>query len=403
MNELEALGKALRDSQESILESHHDLSRAREQVLRAGSNRTGGAVKLGWLAAAMVPVLIAVVWFGWVGRSGSLSFELADGSPGTENVWIAAPGNAERSLRFTDGSTVLLRARTRARVTSLSPDGAHVVMERGEAAVAVVPRPDSHWSFAVGPFDLKVTGTRFDVGWLPVAQRFVLQMEEGSVEIRGPGVDGVRAAVAGERVEIVLSESDRTARESGLDRRESDPAASPSATGDRSQPPPEPQLMTARGKGPTRAMPSWQELSAAGEFRDALAAAEAAGFDSLTARLGAGDLMTLGNTARYAGNSARAGQAYRALRARHSGTPQAAVAAFYLGRMTFPSSGAATFFQAYLREQPGGALSREALGRLLELRHRSGSAGEARRLARRYLAAFPGGPHAPLARKLVAE
>jgi hypothetical protein len=113
--------------------------------------------------------------------------------------------------------------------------------------------------------------------------------------------------------------------------------------------------------------------------------------------------MTLGNTARYAGNSARAGQAYRALRARHSGTPQAAVAAFYLGRMTFPSSGAATFFQAYLREQPGGALSREALGRLLELRHGSGSAGEARRLARRYLAAFPGGPHAPLARKLVAE
>ncbi len=405
MTELEALGRALREGQESVLESRHDLSRAREQVLRASSNRSGRSAKRVWLAAAIVPVLlvVVVVWFGWIGQSGPLTFELADGSRGRENVWLATLGGAERSLRFADGSTVLLRAKTRARVTSLSRDGAHVVMERGEAAVAVVPRPNAQWSFAVGPFDLQVTGTRFDVGWLPVDQRFSLRMQEGSVEIRGPGVEGVRPVVAGERVEIVLSDSDRTAHSSNLERRDPGPAALSSASGDRSAAPTESQVSSARGKAPTRAMPTWQELSAAGEFRDAMAAAEAAGFDSLAGRLGAADLMTLGNTARYAGNSARAGQAYRALRARHGGTPQAAVAAFYLGRITFPSSGAANFFQAYLREQPGGALSREALGRLLELRHRSGSAGEARRLARQYLAAFPGGPHAPLARKLAGE
>jgi len=56
-----------------------------------------------------------------------------------------------------------------------------------------------------------------------------------------------------------------------------------------------------------------------------------------------------------------------------------------------------------LRERPGGPLAREALGRLLELRHAAGESAQTREVANRYLERYPNGPHASLAQRLLED
>ncbi len=60
-----------------------------------------------------------------------------------------------------------------------------------------------------------------------------------------------------------------------------------------------------------------------------------------------------------------------------------------------------TWFETYLREEPGGSLAEQALGRVMELRRR-GAPGAARAVAERYLAAYPRGAYSKLAASLVA-
>jgi hypothetical protein len=60
---------------------------------------------------------------------------------------------------------------------------------------------------------------------------------------------------------------------------------------------------------------------------------------------------------------------------------------------------AATWFETYLQEEPGGALAEQALGRMLEIRKRD--PGAARATAERYLARYPNGAYAALARSIV--
>jgi TolA-binding protein len=109
--------------------------------------------------------------------------------------------------------------------------------------------------------------------------------------------------------------------------------------------------------------------------------------------------MTLSDVARLAKRPARGRQALMTLRQRFPGGPEAATAAFLLGRMGGDGE-AAGWFRTYLREAPGGALRREASGRLLEALSRGGDAAAAAEAARAYLKQYPRGPHAPLAERL---
>jgi len=161
---------------------------------------------------------------------------------------------------------------------------------------------------------------------------------------------------------------------------------------------PAPSATAARG-------PSWRELATGGRYVEALATV-GADFDALCIQSSAADVIVLGDVARLAGDAPRARSAYGQVRARFGGTREASIAAFSAGRMAAQEGHgpeAARWFETYLREAADGSLAREALGRAMEAREREGEHGAAKAHAVRYLATYPEGPHAPLARKIGAE
>jgi outer membrane protein assembly factor BamD (BamD/ComL family) len=95
------------------------------------------------------------------------------------------------------------------------------------------------------------------------------------------------------------------------------------------------------------------------------------------------------------------------LRRRFPGTPEAGTAAFTLGRIAFENEDAyaraAQWFDTYLHEQPAGALTGDASGRLIEAKVRSGDGIGARAAAQQYLRRFPGGPYASEARGALSK
>jgi hypothetical protein len=152
----------------------------------------------------------------------------------------------------------------------------------------------------------------------------------------------------------------------------------------------------AAGKG-------WRTLARESHFEEAVKAAEALGFDAVSKSANAADLLMLADAARLAGRGDLAKTAYTAVRTSHAGTGEAARAAFALGVMAFPSTSALPLLEEYLSQAPGGSLAPEALGRIVEIRHRSGDTAGARTAAERYLASYPKGAHAKLARSILEE
>ena len=158
--------------------------------------------------------------------------------------------------------------------------------------------------------------------------------------------------------------------------------------------------MAARAGAPINA--DWRVQAARAEYREALAAAVLEGWRAECARLGADDLVLLGDVARLAGDLDRAEEAYRSARRRF---PDADRPIYALGLIAFEGRHnyklAGDLFASYLRSFPRGPLAREAAGRLIESRLKAGDDAEARRAAAAYLHDFPGGPHAALARRTV--
>ncbi len=409
-----ALGKALAEAQdEQLLPMDRDRDPGRALLLAAALRRRDRAparARIGLAlafaaAAALLVVLVAT-------RSHPLHFQASGGAEGHVGEWIAAPAGEALPLRFSDGTVLALDHEARARVVTVEARGARVVLERGRIAASVVHRDGTRWTLGVGPFEILVTGTRFHVAWTPETEAFQLELEEGSVRVTGPLVGDQRAVSAGQTLTIdckdrklALTSADPTPIETALVADATPPdlpapeppiAAIPSAL---IVPSPRPMESAPR--------PSLRDLSAQGKYEEALRGAESDGFASTCDRLGPADLMALADAARFAGKPARATEALRALRRRFPGDPRAATAAFLLGRAAFDQRGAygeaATWFTAYLAEQPGGSLAREALGRLFECQQRTGALEAARATAQRYLDTYPTGPHAEQAKSLLAN
>jgi len=387
----------------------------RVAALRAARHDRGRTRRRRLLVSVTGVVAAASAAFLFWTRPRPLEFEVgasrARGVPGTR---LEGGATDTLPLRFSDGTEMVLAAGARGRVLSLAASGAEIVLERGTLHASVARRPTSAWVVGIGPFDVHVKGTRFDATWLPAREVFSLRMFEGVVTVTGPCLPAPRTLTAGEEIDLTCTPGTPAA---------APPARAPIDVGDAPaatrapppetpfaspEPPPHARHTTRReptGEDGTGIAPAtWRALMAAGDARGALEALErTADLSAACAGAPAGDLMRLGDEARARGKRAHAVRLYTSLRGRFPGGDAAAVAAFHLGQVGFDQGGsradARAGFAAYLAERPDGPLAREALGRLLELESETDPAA-ARELARRYLARFPHGPHAALARSL---
>jgi TolA-binding protein len=376
---------------------------------RRGATRTATPTrakpKLGWTFAAVVGATAAAValWLSWSVSSPALTFTVGEDRHAPAGTFVAAPPDRELPLHFADGTRFALAPATSARVVSLDDRGAHLVLEKGRALATVVHRRDSQWRVDAGPFQVAVVGTRFDVSWDAATRILELKLEQGAVLVSGGLLGEALEVRAGQRLRAFAD--DARVELSGAVEAQQEPQPNDDAS-----PPQAPSAEPARAvpaaatppASSSVAPPTWRTLAASGKFRDALAAAEQAGFEAECRRSSGRDLLILGDAARLSGAAARAEQAYEAARKK---LPGGGRASYGLGLVAFDHRGdflrAARYFEAYLQEQPGGPLRGEATGRLMEAWQRAGRVSNARRVAEQYLSRYPRGPQAARAKQLL--
>jgi TolA-binding protein len=359
---------------------------------------------LRWSVPAAVVACAAVLLLFW--RSPALTFEVHGAQLSGE--YVSAPEAHPAELRFSDASTVVAAAGSRLRVEETTAHGARVLLERGRTSVRVVHVASTAWSFGAGPFEVKVTGTRFELAWDPGRETCELVLQEGSVEVRGPTGSGPVVVRAGQRFEGDAKRRTMQVRELAAPiEDEAEQAPVPAR--------PEPSAAAPVGREPSSAgspaveraprTESWAARIAKGMFKEIVSEAEARGIPSCLTGCSAADLRALSDAARYTGNSALAEQALSALRQRFPGA-QGSEAAFLLGRLhekRGTSSTAQTFYEAYLREAPQGAFAAEALAGKLRTVNATQGRAAAQPIAREYLKRFPKGVHVSTAREILGE
>lgn len=383
MNALARLGEEVSRDLEETRTANGGASRVRARIVtRAPLRSNEPRLRYGRIAGAlaMVAMMVLGVGYGLASRSRALTFN------GNVGAFMAAPEAKELPLAFSDGTRVVLAPSTRARVSEISPKGARILVESGKLHADVVHTGDAKWAVEAGPFEVRVTGTSFDVTWDPKDEAIVVALSEGSVVVTGCTLGEGKRVVRGEELRVSCKES--TAAKMPQAPAAITPAALPDAPA---------EIPTAivsatpaaSGKAPAAAVSMPKPVVA-----------------PIDPQPTAAELLAAADAARYQGDFDGAIESLQAVRRRFAGTDAAASAAFELGRITFDArrdfARAGDWFDTYLRERPNGAFAREALGRALEARNRAGDTTQAEHLAVRYLAAYPDGPHAKLARKIAA-
>ena len=301
-------------------------------------------------------------------------------------------------VRFSEGSSIVVEDGARLRVLSTEPGGARVLLEKGPIDVAIVHQRHraTRWRFEAGPMAVQVTGTKFRVAWNATQQLFTLNMEEGSVVVSGPCLEGTRTLGAGEQLRISCLPQTETSRMPVAPTPVDAPAPVPAG--------PAPRAVRSE---PREGALDWRTLLASGRYADALRAVERLGIGNVCASANQADLLALADAARLSGRTGHAIVALAVLRERFPNTSSASTAAFALGRIAFERRAnyfdAAHWFATYLEEDPSGPLMGDAAGRLIEARYRAGDRSGARRDAERYLRRFPRGPYAKTASEILAE
>ncbi len=387
---LDDLGRRVAAEQDEMLAESSAVERVRARVASTPLSRPRPRTSAWLLAAAAV--IAVVVFFVVRGQKAPppLTFEVS-GEPASSGAWISTEPSSVTAVRFSDGSIFALSDGARARVESVTPDGAHVVMERGSVSADVVHRSNSRWSVLAGPYEVHVTGTQFNVSWQPTRGRIEVHVTRGSVVVSGGGI-AAHPVSTGEDFVYEPEQSPPSApapssSESELDVKETPPHLNaPSAA------------WTA---------PRWRELAASGNYSDAIDLVRRAGVDNVIASSNPSDLFALADAARLSGRPEIAEKSLLALRRRFPKDPRASRAAFDLGRLAFDQkhdyADAASWFLTCLREDPNGPVDREAAGRLIEARKRAGDDAGAKAAARDYLTRYPDGPHAALAKSLTSR
>jgi hypothetical protein len=395
---LRALGRVVRDASGTAVTAEHDA--AEQARLLDALREPARSSRLRWtaglaLAAALAILVVVLVW-----PRAPLRYSI-EGARTAESGYVSAPSQSPAVVRFSDGSVATLGAGSGARIIDVTPKGARILLEDGSADVEISPRDGARWSIEAGPYVVLVTGTRFEVLWRSGPQRLEVRLLEGNVVVRGPLLeDGV--SVRAGQVLVADARNSHVHLEETASASAGAPSATPAPTAAAGQPSTTPEPDPA----PTAAPLSWSKRVAAGDFQGVLAEAEQLGFDSVLEQGSLERVVALGDAARYGKRGDLARKALSALRRRFPTSSQGRSAAYLLGRQLDDggSAGAAiSWYETYLSESPGGTFAVEALGRRMWAVSRTRGKDAARPLAEDYLRRYSTGPHASVARSILAR
>ena len=334
----------------------------------------------------------------------------------------SSPATTNRpALHFGDGTVIRLGTETRGRLAEVDGHGAHVAIDNGSAHVSVVHKPQARWLIDAGPYRITVHGTVFSASWDEAQQRLDVKMERGLVSVAGPVTNGPIAVRAGQALTVKLKRSQvllrdlgsrrgrrgrrrRRRRRCGHDR--APPRRKNRAARRRSAVAPAPPVRArvAAKVARTQRARSWTAALSAGDFDTILDEAER-DIGHVLATRGTEDLAALADAARYRRHDDVARRALLAQRRRFAGSPRAADAAFFLGRLDENGGRghgpALAWYERYLDEAPRGSYVAEALGRKMIAVEELHGAGAARNVAEQYIRRFPHGSYAGAAHALL--
>ena len=321
---------------------------------------------------------------------------------------IVARDDGEPSLHFGDGTVIELARETRGRLTGVDGHGAHVKIERGSAHVSVVPKPQARWIVEAGPYTITVHGTVFTASWDESQQRLDVNMEHGLVSVAGPVTNGPIAVRAGQALTVRLKRSQVVLRDLDQeDEADLDAVTEFGPPAEAAPPAPRAHVATVQPKVAHAARNrSWTAALSAGDFDTILEEAER-DIGHVLATRGTEDLAALADAARYRRHDDVARRALLAQRRRFAGSPRAADAAFFLGRLDENGGRGAgpalAWYERYLDEAPRGSYVAEALGRKMIAVQEIHGAAAARNVAEQYLRRYPRGGYAGAARALLGD
>jgi hypothetical protein len=364
-----------------------------------------------WCFAAALLLSVALVsWQLMRFGAGPLEMEVVAGelSPSGQ----LSPSSTTTTVRFSDGSELVVAPAASAEVASLDTHGADIRLRQGQLRLQVAKRPGANWNVLAGAYRVHVTGTSLAVTLAAGGERLDVEMFSGAVRVSGPLIDRELEVTRAQRLRIDraqgrVSIEPVTPPETAAPSPPTEPPSSAVTDAGALQPEARAPLPSSNGAvrvhKPRPAQVSWSSKVASGKFAEVLGAAEARGLDVVYRRASMDDLEALADAARYAQRPSVARDALLAMRRRFPGSKPAKQAAFLLGRLvedeTAPS--ALQWYERYLVEEPRGVHASQALGRKMLILYRRGDVAAATVIAREYLTRFPEGPHAPSARKIV--
>ena len=105
-------------------------------------------------------------------------------------------------LTFSDGSEVLLNPDTRAQVSRITAERADLELKEGHIFASIHKGGPRTWTIAVGPYAVRVVGTRFSVDWQRQSRTLKVEVSEGRVRVSGGDLPANGVALdAGARLE----------------------------------------------------------------------------------------------------------------------------------------------------------------------------------------------------------
>jgi hypothetical protein len=379
--------------------SRRSLAAQRIQVLAAMTKPARPARPiLVFATCAAVATAAAVLVPRWGLESKNAALQGAwQGKSLPERSRVVAPAQGGETLSFSDGSRVQLGARAEIALSKLAPAEARLELASGHVDATIRKGTGRAWTFAAGPYSVRVVGTAFTVDWDAGNRFFAVKVREGKVLVTGNDLrEGGVLLGPGERLERKASPPAvaEAPVEPGESRSNAPPPANPEPTSSRA----EPAVLSG-------AKDDFLVEAARGNYAAAISAARRVGFDRLERDLSAKDLLLLANTARYAGSASEANGALLKLRARFPGSASSAHAALLLASQAEDRdrnlNEAERWLRTFLVESPQGELAAGARARLLAMLLRRGARAEAEQVARDYLRLHPQGQHVARARAVL--